>query len=210
MTPCQVKRFVINNKEIDLVYLTAIYKIIPIPRIVLNKMFLRGIIPPSIFVTTSPKAKRHLYLITIEHLQLLLDFLTTFSRNYTKVLKATPDQIADLHKKWANINDTYCRKLGLPMEYGLEFVTQEYKKFKIKSVIAMDILNVFYYNRKANIDIEELKRDTIEKLQKGVYNFNEYDMELIEDQFDYYVKNYQNKPVKPHRKYKKGEEDDNN
>lgn len=185
MMGIDVHRYCVNGKEVDLVRLAAIFKVIPISNAFLKKMLNRKVIPNSMFITPSVKYKKFKVLLTMEHIELLMVWFSDITSNFTKNIRPSNEKIAELHKEWAKINDDYCKKLGLPLEYGLEFVSKDRNKFVTKSAIAFDTVILKYAKNKGD-DLAEFTK-TVKEMSKNekYYSLNEYDVESIDESMEF-------------------------
>lgn len=185
MTGVDVHRYCVNGKEVDLVRLAALFKVIPISNAFLKKMLNRKVIPNSMFITPSVKFKKFKVLLTMEHVELLMVWFSDITSNFTKNIRPSNEKVMDLHKAWAKINDDYCKKLGLPLEYGLEFVSKDRNKFVTKSAIAFDTVILKYAKNKGD-DLADFTK-TVKEMSKNekYYSLNDYDIETIDESMEF-------------------------
>ena len=185
MTGVDVHRYCVNGKEVDLVRLAALFKVIPISNAFLKKMLNRKVIPNSMFITPSVKFKKFKVLLTMEHVELLMIWFSDITSNFTKNIRPSNEKVMDLHKAWAKINDDYCKKLGLPLEYGLEFVSKDRNKFVTKSAIAFDTVILKYAKNKGD-DLADFTK-TVKEMSKNekYYSLNDYDIETIDESMEF-------------------------
>jgi hypothetical protein len=204
MVGIAIVRYRINGQYVDLIPFNLILKAIPVNLDYINKMIRRKTIPPSMFVTPT-KSKKLNTLLTVEHATLIIEWLHRITCNFTKNVRWTNDELNAFHVEWAKINDAYCKKLGLPLEYGLEFVTKDRKEYVTKRAIAIDAHLIKYYTKKG-VDLEKLKEDIKSDYKRRYELFSKFDEDSIDEAFKFIEREEIESQSKPTgKRNKKGE-----
>lgn len=184
MMGVEVRRYCVNGAEVDLVTTATLFRVIPISNVFLKKMLARKVIPSSMFVTPAVKYKLFRNLLTMEHMELLITWFSDITCNFTKNIRPNNIQVQELHKEWAKINDMYCKKLGLPLEFGLETIAKDREKYVTKMAVALETLKLRLAKKNGG-NLTEFRNQVKSMCVSSKHVFTEKDIQSIDKTMDF-------------------------